>query len=144
TRKDALAETRREALDLLFNGSRHVFLGTCGNVTIPPQRLFARGRTAGIESALLREQHKRALRMPTGGDFRLGCGDLLEWIPDMNSAGFAAFRRSESHGTVQCPIHLEHSGTVSVTHQLTPIDRREAAARDLQQLLRGHVEQDRA
>jgi len=48
-RQNAVAESRGEALDLIFKFSKHVNFGSVGNMTIGPRNVLACGSPSGIE-----------------------------------------------------------------------------------------------
>lgn len=76
--QDTFAESRGEALDLVFQSFQHVHLGTVRNVAVRPRNVFPGRSAQGIEESGLSQENERAIcGVPTPhGIFRRG--NLLE------------------------------------------------------------------
>src|SRR5437763_15913233 len=61
TRKNAIAKSRSEALDLRLDRARHVDLAAKRDVAISPKRMLAARRTRFIKRTLLRDEHEGSL-----------------------------------------------------------------------------------
>jgi len=60
--ENAIAETRRESLDLAVDSIGDVQLAIEWNMAISPERMLTVRRACFIEQTLLRHQHERAFR----------------------------------------------------------------------------------
>src|SRR5271170_5670618 len=91
-RQDALAETGREALDLVFEGLEHVELGAVRDVAICPGGVLPFRRARGIEQTRLRHQDKGTLGMTPTPHGRFGRGYFAGTSTQMHGCRAQALR----------------------------------------------------
>src|ERR1700722_7481645 len=142
--QNAVAKARSEALNLMLESFKHVYLRSIRNVTISPRRVFACGGSRAIEQTRLSQQNERAFGMlpPAHRVFRLG--NLIEAAAQMHRRGAQAFRSSPRNWSMQRVIHFEHSGSVAISSELAFVVIGKFLAADLEQLLRRQVAEEQA
>jgi hypothetical protein len=140
-RQDQLAEPRREALHLRFDGGRHIDGRPVRDVAVGPAGLLAGRSAAGIEQALLGQQDEGPLRMVPPPDRRFPGRELLQGAAEMNGTGPRALDCPPGDRPGQGPVDLEHPRTVTVVLQSLPVAPVETVAGHRQQLSRGDIEE---
>src|SRR5881397_435626 len=135
-RKDALAETGREPLELRFDATRHVLRRAVGHVAVGPERVLPRWRTRGIEQTLLRDQHERALGMLATPQRGLGRRDVVERTAEVDGPGAQAVRGAPWHRTIERVVDLENAGPAAVPTERAPVAGGQPVGRDALQVPR--------
>ena len=64
-RHNTVTKPRRKPFDLRLNARRHIQRRTVRRVAVAPGRMLALRRARVVEERLLRQQHIRALRVPS-------------------------------------------------------------------------------
>ena len=97
-REHEVAEPRREALELSLDPPGHVHGRAVRDVGVGPQRVPALRRPPGIEQALLRDEHERAVGMTPARHLRLGRGDLRQRPAQVHRRRARALGRAPGDG----------------------------------------------
>src|SRR5215217_4562924 len=142
-RKNTVPETGGETFYLVLDPLGHVEGRAVWDVAVGPDGVLAFRGSCFIEEALLGEQGKRALGMlaPPHGDFPRR--DLLQRAAQVDGAGASARFGLPGDRTIECKVCLEDAGAVAVASEGPPVPFGEVFARELQELPRRHVEENR-
>src|SRR5262249_7518102 len=124
--ENALAETWRKALHLLFDGGSHVSGISVGHVTITPRRVPSGWSPRSIKKTGLREKYEGILRNPLRSiRWRAGLGrvplrfaDLFKRPAKVDGSCQGAFGRAPRHRAAERPVDFKSSHAVAVTRQL--------------------------
>src|SRR5438067_5037808 len=86
TRKNTIAKSRSEALDLRLDRARHVDLAAKRDVAISPKRMLAARRTRFIKRTLLRDEHEGSLGNLAVCHVTLGSSNFIDRSAEMDRA----------------------------------------------------------
>ena len=139
-RQDLVAEAGRESLDLPLDPFGHVFHRSVRHVAISPRRVLTGRGARRIEKRLLRDEHERPLGVAAAPDFRLVQGDLLDRAADVDRRCSGTFCGAPRNRSIERPVDLEHTGTVSESLQAANVARWKRVARNGRQLPRRDIE----
>src|SRR5271156_4360125 len=113
TAKNAIAETRSKALDLIFNPFLHIHARSedspIRHMTVSPRDVFARRSASRVEEARLRHQYKRPLGMLPMSHRPLRLGNLLERPADMDGNRSQAFPRPPGNRLRERIVNLKRA-----------------------------------
>lgn len=140
--ENAVAKPGCEALDLRFDPVGHVDGRAVRDVAVRPPGVLAVGCARRVEQALLGQQHERAIRMVPSGYGTLARSDLGHRATEVDGGGSQAFLRIPWDWTIQGVVDLEGRWSVSVAGEPAPVTVGQAAPGDLDELMRGHVEEE--
>ena len=140
--ENAVAKPGGEAFDLRFDPVGHVDGRAVRDVAVRPPGVLAVGCARRVEQALLGQQHERAIGMIPGGHGTLARSDLGHRATEVDGAGPQTFLRGPWDWTVQGVVDLECCWSVSVAGELAPVAVGQATPRDLDELMRGHIEEE--
>jgi hypothetical protein len=110
-------------------------------MAVRPQRVPPRRRAAGVDEALLGDQHEGPLGMAARGDRGLGCGQLGERAAQVHRARPAGGRGRPRHRLGEGVVDLEGAGAIAVAAQGAGVAPGQRVAADRDQPARGHVEE---
>jgi hypothetical protein len=139
--EDALAEPRREPLDLSLHDRRQIARRPGRHVAVRVAGVLARRRAARVEVALLHDEHERPVRVlapPHGG---LRVGDLIQRPAHVHGHRVVAPWIAPWDRPVQRPIDLERAGAVAEPAQPTHVSRRQRLSAHARELRGARVEE---
>src|ERR1017187_3377444 len=124
-RQNAIAESRRETLDLRLQAVQHVELRTVGHMAISPCGMFPLRSARRVEQTGLRQQNKWALGMVSMPHGFLRRSNLLQSASQMYGCGAQAFGGPPRNRARQGVVNFEDAGAVTILLQLTPVRGRQ-------------------
>ena len=139
--EDTITEAGRDPLDLSFDAAGHVDRRTVGHVAVGPHRVGALGRPGRVETAAGRAAQTDGRDGVPSHRFlgaAISANEPPRWTVPARDP-----RIGPRHRSVERPVDLEHAGAVAEPLERTPIAVGQPAARDVDHLARGDVEENR-
>ncbi len=133
-RQDAIAEAGREAIDLIFEVVKHVYLRPIRHMTIGPGCVFACRGPCAIEKTGLGQQNEGTVGVLSHSYCIFGRGNLLKRSADMHRCCPRTFGSFPGNRCVQRLIHFENAGSIAEFFKALLVAVRQSLAANLNQL----------
>ena len=140
-RRNAVAEARREALDLRFDCSSEIAAVAVRHVAVRPRRVHAVRSAARVEQRVLRQQHERPLAAHSAPRIALGTRDLLDAPADVHGRRLRTFAGPPRDRRAQRVVDLEHARAVAESFIRPRLRSSQRVARQAHELPRRDVEE---